>query len=399
MKLKIADSTNKMSFTASTSDIKAALSKVEGVTNYSSVSDIEKSFVLCVSQSNVYIIGYSPETFVLVKIKATDVSAKSSSFEFVPSILSGLIAGRADLNFEYDGSRLKLTAVKGKYSCELLTKPITDDQLPRINKALHVNEDKAKSLDSKTLTTLREGIRYAELKDVYAESGKGSLLCLITLSKGELTVDAFDNFHLSSYRATVKSKEAFRLAVSEASFALIDKFLVQEDIKADFFVSDTGLRVQNDDFVVVLPPIQVDQEQYNLVSNYLKTLHKPSITFAMSKDAISTVNNMLTLAGKDSRFEFALAPTGVLKLSLSVDGGDVHDAFKCKEFNMGKSKGFKFKVDPRLFVDLFRKLKGESAYPVELHFSKDDEDASSCFVTRCDVGEKAKLILLGTYHI
>lgn len=399
MKVKISDSTKPFSFVANTSDIKTMLTKVEQVTGYSGASDTEKTFLFAILNEKLFILGYSPETFVLVRVPASDVSKGSSCFGFIPSVVSGLIAGRGEMKFSYDGQLLKVSATKGRYTCDILTRPITDDQLPRINKNLNINADSAKSLDTETLSLLRAGIKYAELKDVYAESGKSSLLCLISLRKGLLTIDSFDNFHLSSYRTKVDTDEHFRLAIAEQTFALIEKFFTQ-DTDAKFFISDTGLRVQNSEFIVSLPSVQVDDEQYSMVSNYLKSLNKPNISLGLSKDAVTTVNNMLTIAGKDSRFEFAVSPKGAVQLSLAVDGGTVQDTFKCKELDMGKiSKPVKFKIDPRLFVDLFRKLKGESSYPLDLHFSKDQEEAASCFVTRCTLSKTSKLILLGTYHV
>jgi DNA polymerase III sliding clamp (beta) subunit (PCNA family) len=399
VKLKLSESKNKFSFICAASDMKAAISKVEAVTNYSGAQDLEKSFILAVYNKDTYLIGYSPDTFVVVKLKATEVSQKDGSVEINTTNLSGLISGRAELNFEYDGSRLNVSGVKGKYSCSLLTTPVTDTKVIRVNKLIQINSEKAKSLDSDTLTKLRSGIKLAELKDIYSDSGKTGLLCLISMKDNVLTINSFDNFHLSLYRSKVSSKDSFKLAIPEQTFTIIEKFLTEET-GVKFFISDTGLRVQNDQFVVVLPPVQVEDNQYSQVSTYLKTLDKPSIKFSLSKDAVTTVSNMLTLAGKDSRFEFSVIPNGVVKLGLSVDGGDIKDMFKCKDLDIGKNKKpVNFKVDPRLFVDLFRKLKGEQAYPMELHFSKDQDDAASCFVTRCSIDKESKLVLLGTYHV
>lgn len=379
--------------------MKASVAKVEAVTNYSGAQDLEKSFIIACCNQEIFLVGFSPDTFVAIKLKASDVSQKDGSVEINTSNLSGLISGRQDLKFEYDGSRLLISSLKGRYNCSLLTTPVTDSKTIRVNKSLQINSDKAKSLDSDTLTKLRQGIKFAELKDIYSDSGKTGLLCLISMKNNQLNIDSFDNFHLSSYKAKVSSKDEFKLAIPEQTFTIIEKFLTEET-GVKFFISDTGLRVQNSEFVVVLPPVQVETDQYNQVSTYLKSLDKPSIKFSLSKDAVTTVNNMLTLAGKDSRFEFAVVPTGVVKLGLSVDGGDIQDAFKCKDLDIGKNtKPVKFKVDPRLFVDLFRKLKGEQAYPMELHFSKDQEDAASCFVTRCNIDKESRLVLLGTYHV
>ncbi len=395
MKLKLNNSEADFNFEVSAAELKAAIQKVETVTNFGASNDSEKAFLLACYHKNIYIVGYSTETMSVIQLEAKNVSKESSSFGFTPSVLLGLINSRDALRLEYSGSTLNIKALKGKYNCRVQTFGVVDDQLPRVNKVISQQVGN-KSVSSKVLSSLKDGLKQAELKEMYVDS-KSNLACYITLENSRLTIDSFDNFHLASYKTKIKTKESFKLAIYESTFSLLSRF-IQDTEESELYISSKGIRLVSNSFIVALPPIQVEDDQFSIVQSYIKALGKADIQFTLSKQSIATVNNMLVLAGKDSKFEFQLNPKGLVRLSLSVDGGSVEDTFKCSSIDLGKhKKGIKFKVDPNLFSDLFRKFENENEFTIDLFVSKDSEDNASCFMSHRKTKD-ANLALIGTFY-
>lgn len=409
MKLKITSTGQPVDFVVDSSDLAKAIANLEQVTKFSDAAEMEKGYVIAVSKKKVYFMAYSPQTFVAVQVPAEDVSTGETSFCFNPSVILGLLKGRNAVTFAHNGSALTINETKGNYNCTLVTKPVAKDLVPRLNRDLSVRPS-GTVLDTDTLESLREGIRSSELTNLYAlNASEKSLLCYITLNQGRLSVDSFDNFHIAAYRAKVSSSAKFRLALPGSTFSMVEKFIESdsaEDANLDFSISAEGLTVIGQDFVLSLPSTQASDSNFAMVPSFLKTLKNPKVKFSLAKAAVATVSNMSSLASSQSatetaRFEFKVRKTaqgGRIQLSINTDSGDVKDTIKADSYDSSSAKQVAFKVDPRMFLDLFRKLRTGGPYPVELFFSDDDEEQSSFFVTKDTLDSGARLTLLGTFH-
>lgn len=406
MKLKITTTGQTVSFVVNATDLMKAITNLEQVTKFSDAAEMEKGYVIAVSKKKVYWMAYSPQTFVAVQVPAAEVSSGESSFCFNPQVIIGLLKGRNEIKFEHNGSSLTIDETKGNYNCTLVTKPVAKDLVPRLNRDLAVKPS-GTVLDPESLESLREGIRSSELTNLYALSAsEKSLMCYITLNRGRLSVDSFDNFHIAAYRARIESDAKFRLALPGSTFSMVEKFMESDGSSGqdlDFSISPEGLTVIGKTFVLSLPSTQANSSNYEMVPHFLKTLKNPKATFSLAKAAVSTVSNMSSLAssqtaGETARFEFKISKSGMVRLSINTDSGDVQDTLKAEEYTNQTGSQIVFKVDPRMFLDLFRKLKTGGPYPVELYFSDDDEEQSSFFVTKDTLESGARLTLLGTFH-
>ena len=396
MKAKIQNPGNSFSFVCDAARMAEALTRVLSVTAFSSASEGEKHHVMMAYKGGVYIVGYSPETFVAVQLKVDDKPTTSGCFEFDISALQGLIKRRAGLEFIYNNNSLTLKALKGKYTCELKTIEVTQEIIPRINKSLN-SQAEGDSLSAAELHSLKDAVAHCSINEIYLEEKDKSLLCYITFNKGIMTVSAMDNFHMAHYKAKVKSKSKFRLALSSSMFTLISKFVSEESEEATFSLSSKGLVVGGNNFLVTLPPTQVEDSHFELVPMFLKQNSKGVCEFTLPQTAFDTIDNMKSLAKNDEKFIFALNEKGVVKLTIETDNGIVSDAFKAKDSTNTKKR--KWNIDPRIFFDLYKKIRTlKTDIPMSLHGSANGSDSSAFFITRMKLSKTSSVTLVGTYE-
>lgn len=398
MQAKIQKPGNSFSFACDAKRMADTLSKVFSVTAFSSASEAEKHHILMAYKEKVFVVGYSPETFVCVRLQVDDTPTTSGCFEFDISALQGLIKKRAGLAFDYSNNSFKMKALKGKYSCELKTIELSEEILVRINKSLR-SQKEGESLTSTELLSLKDAVSHTAIKEVYQDDKDNSLLCYISFDKGIMTVSAMDNFHMAYYKSKIKSKSKFRLALSSSMFGLISKFVTEEDEDEDasFSLSSKGLIVAGGDFIITLPPSQVEDSHFDLVPIFLKQNKKSVCDFSLPKDAFDTIDNMKSLAKNDEKFLFSLNEKGIVKLTIETDSGIVSDAFKTKNSKSNKKRTWN--VDPRLFFDLYKKIRTlNKDIPMSLHGSANGEDSSAFFITKLMLSESSSITLVGTYE-
>lgn len=380
---------SKFSFECNAKTLSAAISKAVAISSFGNSGDSEKHHFIIAHKKQLYVIGYSSETFICVEVGA-EVSG-NGAFGFVPQILNGLIKNRNDLKFTFD-KHLTIKAAKGKYSANLNTLDVNDDHIPHIHRELRFkSKSSASSMSGPLLERVRQGIRLTDLKDYYNDE---QILSAIRVRKNVLDISSHDNFHMAYFRTKVKAENDFELAIPVMTFKLLDKFISDEKEEADFFLDSKSLRITGKTYMVSLPPVQVDSDYFDRVPGYIKSLERPIAQLKFSGKAISTVDNMFTISEEESRLALSVSPKGTVSLSLSTENGKISDAFKT---DVGKlDEKLDFMIDPRIFADLFGKTRDRKEVPMRL-FSKRNKGVSSCFILDASA-EQTKAYLVGTYY-
>lgn len=379
-------------FTCDSAKLSSAISKAVTVTSYSNSAENERHHLLIAAGKALFVIGYSSETFIMMLV--SDVVTKGEgSFEFAPAILQGLIKNRKELEFSFDKGRLDFKATKGKYSGSVVTTATTSDQLPYLESMMKVKSKSGGSISGSLLDQIRKAVKFADLKDYYNDE---QILCAIRVKKDVLDVSAHDNFHMSYYKAKVDNSGGnFELAIPVITFKLIDKFISDEGETAEFFLDSKQFKIAGNSYTISLPPVQVDEDFFDRVPGYIGSLKAPAVEMKFSGEAIRTVDNMFTIADDETKLSLSVSDKGRVDISLTTDNGKIADAFK-SEVKLSGADKFSFMIDPRIFADLFNKVRDKGEVPMRL-FSKKNKGVSSCFMISAS-SKDAKCYLVGTYY-
>lgn len=379
-------------FLCDSSNLSKAITKALTVSSFSNSTDEDKHHMLISSDGNLYVVGYSSETFILLQVDGVETDG-NGSLDFVPHILQGLIKNRNELSFKFSNGRLEFKAVKGKYSGSINTNAVDEDQLPHLKRMMQVKSKSGGSISGTMIEEIRKGVKCADLKDYYNDE---QILCAIRVKDGTLDVSSHDNFHMSYYKSEVESADNFSLAVPVVTFKLIDKFITDEKEDADFHLDNKQFKIVGKSYMITLPPVQVDEDYFDRVPGYIKTLKNPLVEMKFNADAIRTVDNMFTISDEDTRLSLTINESGKVGISLATDNGKISDAFVSKGVKIDGDKEVAFMIDPRIFADLFGKVRDRKEVPMRL-FSKRNKGVSSCFMISAST-KTTKAFLVGTYY-
>jgi DNA polymerase III sliding clamp (beta) subunit (PCNA family) len=365
-------------------ELDSAISRVAAVIA-SSGSNV-KNFILLGIKGKVVLLAFNPDTFVYVVLDGGS-SDGSGSFGFTSTTMQGVIKGRADLDFTFTGSECEFKLSKGRYSGKFVTLPITTDQVALINNTFNGKKSKADAqgsvLPRHVLDSLKAGISMTAIKDVYTEQ---SLLSYMSLSdKGILSVSAFDNHHFGLYKAKVQADGVtFRAALPSSHFLIIDRMVEGEEAK--FYIRDENIKVEGDNFMLILPSTQTEDKNYALIASYIKDLDAPQFSCEYDNEKLmSLTDNLFTLHAVNTSFELSHKEGGTsLGVSFTTSNGTASDSLKVVP---SSSKTIKARVDPRVLKDMLPLLKGQSNAVLSIVVDK---------VIRIDCGNKdAKVTLVG----
>lgn len=391
-KIKIATKSS-FSFVGDSKSLTNAINKVTTVSAFSNSGENEKHHFIVASGGNLFVIGYSTETFICLKVSDVEVTS-NGSVGFVPNILQGLIKNRKELSFEFEKGVLSISAVKGKYNARMNTIAVTEDHTPHIERMLSTkSKTSGSSMSGPLLQEIRKGVKLADLKDYYNDE---QILCAIRVKEGLLDVSSHDNFHMAYYKTKVEADNSFELAIPVTTFKLLDRFITDEGEDADFFLDSKHFRIVGSTYMVSLPPVQVDEDYFDRVPGYVKSLKNPMVELKFEGAAINTVDNMFTISDDDTRLSLSVKSNGAVGISLSTDNGKISDGFKSKSVKIDGAEKVDFMIDPRIFADLFSKVRDRKEVPMRL-FSKRNKGVSSCFMISASSGD-SKAFLVGTYY-
>lgn len=371
-----------LSFTAHAKELQSSISKVMSITQFVDCLDTERKHALIVANGQAYVAGITPDAFACIKI-ADSTSDQEGSLIFDPSTVQGLLKGRDVLSVTGDKSQVSFSALKGKYNAKTELVVLDEADVVRIQSVFE--SPKAKKLKNAVISAIRTGIKAAELTNFYSDE---VILAFVKVGEKGVTIECADNFHVSCYQDKTPSDAKFRLAIPVKTFALIDKFIGDED--AQFSLDGSQLCVKGKGFTVSLPETQADDAFFDLVPQYLKSLGEPKTKLKFKADSLKTVENMFAIITEDTKMAFAVGGKSV-EIRMTTRSGEVNDAFKAEVAGEKRTAH----IDPRIMNDLFKKVKGDEI-PMEFFVGK--KGTSSCFRIVSKQSDTARLTQIGTFY-
>ena len=145
-------------------------------------------------------------------------------------------------------------------------------------------------------------------------------------------------------------------------------------------------------YTVSLPSVQVESEMFGIVRGYLKSLPEQTAEIKFTSAGYAAVDNMFTISDEETKLALEINPKGKVSVSLTTGTGTVSDAFKSEV----SGKALTARIDPRIFADLFGKVKDRDKLPMRFYASRNKGRASSFVISAST--DKAKAYLVGTYY-
>ena len=386
--LKINSKGSGFSFTVHAKKMVEKIQRIMEVTGYSSKTDAGRFHLIVSDGKSAYVVGYSDETHGVLELPEVEVEGKGAFIIAEPEVFVKLMKTRAEMAFSYTGGSLNYKAVKGKFTGDVNTGKIADDQVARVN-SMFKGVDGGSKLSPDLMAKIREGVKRTRINDLYQNK---IVLSCVRFIDNVLTVSTADELHLAHYEAKLKVKDKpFQLALPAQLFTTVDKFTGDEE--SNFSMTGKGFAVYGDDYLIGFPPLQADDELYSKVPMYIQALDKPVCQFETGAKLIETQKSISSLAQRGSRYVFNILKKGVIKLSLKTDSGSGSDSFKVSNIKMKASK-LEIRIDPIIFEDLIA-LADKDCIPMSLYTRKDGLDVKM-YTIQAKPSKNAKLILMGS---
>lgn len=367
-----------LEFTASGKDIAAALANILAVTTY--VKSDDSKFIIAATKSGLYLIGSSTDALACIKMRGE--VKKPGTIRIAFDVFTGLLKGRTDMVFKSEKGQLAFKEKKSNFQAQIDIVDFDADDIELVSRQLHDPESVPMKKD--VVAKMRAAIKKVTLQDFY----EGKELTVATeFSEKFMTVFCYDPYHIAVYRTKIKGIKPVRIAMPVKAFNVIDKFMETEDVS--FSTSGGRLRASSDEFIVSIPDTQHDESWFAAPLMYVKHVAdmKERASLAFDMNATKSITNMSALTDKDTRMAIQMAG-GVVTLSVNGKGGRVSDKFEAET----TGKDIDMRVDPRVFMDLFKKLNEDvvvmSIYKVP--------GAMSSFMLKAKVND-GNLTLVGTY--
>lgn len=343
----------KFSFTGSCKVLEQSLDKL-----FSAVSDStsgSRNFVVSAYKNRLFLAAFNPDTYAYIEVPF-EVQG-SGAFGVDPTVLKGILKGRSEMTFSYTGSDCNFKLLRGKYNGKFVVLPLTSEQIAAFNNVVKSSSDEQDAVLSRVvLDAVKEGLLLTSVKDVYANE---PLLSYMNMDRGVLTVSCSDQFHIGFYKAKIKDKAKFRIALPSSHFQIIDKLIEGEQAK--FYIRDQHIKVEGDSFVLVLPATQADDARYTQVVDYISALETPSFSCNCDIQKLQVLtSNLMTLHTANTKFEFSTkAGTPTLNMVFSTTNGSASDTLKVE---VTKPSTLKAPVEPKMFVDALSLVKGKTVH-------------------------------------
>ncbi len=371
-----------LSFSANAKDVALAISRVHSLNQTVNCLDTDRFMLMAVIEKNPYIIGITPDSFAMQKIQNADVSSEGA-FVFDVTTINGLLKNRDGISITGDKSSITIAALKGKYTARTEIAEIADEHIMRIKAS--TESQKANKLKSAVIEAIRNGVKCAELTNFYSDD---VILAFITVGEKGIRVDCADNFHVASYVDKTPSERKFRIALPVKTFTLIDKFIGESDAK--FSTDESQLRVEGKDFTVIMPATQVDEDMFDLVPSYLKTLTKPITEFNLTAEALKITDNIFAIITEDTKMSLTVKSKSA-KIEMTTRNGSVSESFKVA----ATGREHVAHIDPKIFGDLIKKIKGDE---LPFSFFEGAKGTTGCFRVISRPSKTSRLTQIGTFY-
>ncbi len=359
------EKSKKFKFTAVCKDLEQVISRVNTAMGASSAQT--KLYFIAAKGGKLCVIAYSQDTFCAVKI-ANAVSEGEGIFGFDPASLSGIIKGRSQMDFDFNGRELEFKLIKGKYNGTITLPSSLPEHLAHIRSSFAGGKkDTASELSRDLLSTLKEGMMLTSIKDVFATNAE--LASHIVIGQKLVTISAFDTHHFALYTKKVKSTgfDDLRVVLPVNHFNIIDKMVDNGDKSSKFVLRTESVRVEGSNFLLVLPAIQTNPQNFQIVQSFLKAQGDMPQRYSYKSEELGTlVNNLYTLHAVNANLEISSTDKG-LAFSFNTQNGRIRDVLKSKTVSSAK-KDAQVTIDPALIKDLINLSKGQE--DTELSFNK-----------------------------
>lgn len=339
------------------------LKRVDSVTRFSESTDALTHIHLLVAyDSDVFILGRTPDTFVAHHLPNAKAD-KDCVFNINPVQLSGLIAKRGELDFNYDGKNVYITAKTGKYKSEFKVKPISEEQIPMVEEGLRHHIKGGHEMSRDVIEKMTLGIRYTRLKDPITDQ---AIICRVECMGDSIRVTTPGNWTSARYTAQLgKKNEKFRFSLSSTMFDLVSKFCGED--KVNFHVDSASFAAEGDSFVLTLPPIQASDEDYRFIDNMLAQLGNPILGCVVKGDLSAPFANIAPLIDKKTGTHASLVlKKKEFRIKFSNDSGSVQDSLVLAK---PIEKEIKTRLDMRIMKELLRTIGREDKHAMGFHGS------------------------------
>lgn len=328
--------TDGFSFTVDTSVLLSALSKVNSIATATKVTEAECAFLIFASDKKLYALSYTPETFCYVRVEA---KVKGDGFFMLDyNTFSKTLKGRKELEVKI-GKQIEVKS--GRYAVKLNITELPANFLTAIQNYLKIT--KSEKMKSSDMQKIRTAIKLADIQDIYAGSKN---CCFLVIRGGKMIASSFDHFHMVTVRDKVNYQDT-RVAFYSSTFRLLDKFIGDADVSLHI---GRHLRVESEDFVVCLPPVQKDDSHFTIASDFMKSLGDSLASFELNSAAVKALHNISGMIEGDDKMDITLTD-GRVDILMKSQKGSISDSYKCK--TVGEAK---FTVDPRVLIDLYKKV-------------------------------------------
>lgn len=389
--LKIEVSKKGFSFEADGSTLHNVVSKTFAVAASAKGDDSQAVCLLVASNKNVFVVSHASDHLSAFHLKGS-VASSDGAFMFEPKILQGLIKGRGEMLFDFNGSVLNFKLVKGKYSGSFETAEVPTETIVEANREFASKYVKGTSISGELLSNIRSAIKACSIQNLF--DAARTLECKLRAANGVLEVSAADTAHCVLYRAKIDKAFSFQMALSSATFNIVDKFVSAESEDAAFVFDSKRFVVEGETYRISLPPVQMDEREFNMVRTYISHLKEPVASYSFKEQGVNTIKNMVTISDEESRIHLEVVEKGV-KVAMQNSKGQVSDQFKTAVTFAKGTKNLSVLIDPRVFTDLMTRIPEKE---IEMRmFKSSSSSASSAFMFSAET-KTTKLYLVGSYY-
>lgn len=369
IKIKLPDNLSEVtpfSFTMNSKELSNLVQQISATLDSSPSGS--RSYLMLSYNKKLHLVGLSGDTYIILKVEKVITSA-NGCFAFDPKTLLGLIKNRSEMVFSLLASQeLEFKLVKGRYTGKMVTLPITDGT-PAVLMSLFTSssEKDSVSLSEEELDFIKEGLNAVAVKDVF---NNNKLLSYITVTKDKMSVSSFDNHHFGLYECSKSFKSPFSIATPISHFSLISSLSALSKDKLSFEIRSDLLKVSTDNFIVILPLTQANENNFGLVENFLKNLGKVNFESNLDIGKLADIaDNLITLHSVNTNFNLSYkTDTDRLKVTYSVSAsGSASDSIPIAK---NKSSSFSVKVEPKVFSDVLTLVRSNKEASIQIKTDK-----------------------------
>lgn len=360
MKFQIPFTQGKFEITLDGNDLAQACNRVLELTKEATASGSIVQHILGVDEQGFgFVLGYSPEALVVERL----AEGKGKGFGAVDlEAIRDLAKKRKKIDVFMTDSSLLIES--GSFQSKLPVSTPQPDTVPYVSSIVMGTATGTAALPKQMLACLTEGTKLSELKDVY-KLERTLVTHLVCEKKTPLRVMSYDQTHAAIYTSDVKGDREFRVAMPTKLFQIVSKFTSSSEADTNFFVDESGLRVESENYLLVLPPVQVNRNEVTATLNFEETL-RTWAEFTITDSLVESIKASLSLTDPKggSTFEMKLSAKkkGKIRIRMISSRGETEESHGLNgkfEVVEGNDEVL-VKMDPRLLQDIMKKVKGET---------------------------------------